>query len=89
MFESSVKRFVDDYHNLNDEFRRFCRDAYLDIGSDGETCNILLNGVKVYETTRRLYLELSTPMANAIGQTTRRRHFVWYHHLIKEGVKLY
>lgn len=89
MFESSVKRFVDDYHNHNDEFRRFCRDVYLDVGSDGESCKIFLNGLKIYETTRRMYLDMSAPMINAIGQSARRRHFVWYHRLIQEGIKLY
>ena len=88
MFNPSIQKFVDSYINRNDEFRRFCRDVSLEHDND-TTIKIIVNGKSVYETTRDLYLALSAPLINAIGSTTRRRYFVWYHHLIKEGVNLY
>lgn len=87
MFDKSIQRFVDDYHSINDQFRRFCRGVFLDVGSDNQL-RVMINGNVLYETTRSNYLNLSGPLIDTIGQTSRRRHFVLYHHLVNQGINV-
>lgn len=88
MFDKSIQRFVDDYHSINDQFRRFCRDVFLDVDSSNNRLRVMVNGNAIHEMTRGEYLNMSSPLIDTIGQTSRRRHFVLYHHLVSQGINV-
>lgn len=87
MFEPSVKRFVDDYHNINDQFRKFVLNVFLDVDSSSDRLKVIVTGKTICEMTRTEYLNLSAQLCDTIGQSSRRRHFALYHYLVSQGHK--
>lgn len=87
MFDSSIKRLVGDYHMVNQGFRRFVQNVFMDVDNTN-TVKVMVNNKTIYSIPRDEYLALTNRMTDVIRNTTRHRYFVLYHRLVSQGINV-